>query len=248
MKSLINFLFSYGYLGWKSRLALDDYRYHEGRMTLAFLLFGLPFMALFVVLLYALALGGIPTLEAIKQLAVTPAFIAFTVCLVVFGAATVYLFVNWVRLAILRIHDFDRSGWWVLSIFALGGADILISSYLLPNLDQFVALQSLALLALLLVSGKAKPNRFGTVETNSTDAKARWVRYVPLAFFFTVWVYGLYTMLTEVPQAPLASSIDAATLEAAIANAQTVNATSALPVSDTAPALPATPVSPTVNQ
>lgn len=188
MKTLFNFLFAYGHLGWKTRLTRRDHLYHQGRNLLAVLLFTIPLAYVSIPLLGSLV-AGLPFTAAVKAMPLHAVLVA------VMFTALLYLSFNAIRLTVLRLHDFNRSGWWLLAFIGLAIIDALIDR-ILPMFSTFVSLQNLAYLGLLIMPGQAIPNRFGNPDDNSTEGKLRIIRGLPLVMFAVAWLLGIASLFS----------------------------------------------------
>lgn len=242
MKSFFKFLFSYGELGWKTRLSRQDHLYHQGRNVLAALLFTLPFLAVMGYMLVT-RLGN---QTALTNPLVDWALIGLLLVLVV---PMIYLGVMALKLTILRLHDFNRSGWYVLVLILLGMLDGAFS-HILPAFESFVSLQNLAYLALLVVPASAVANRFGTPEVNSTEGKPRWIRAVPLVAVIGMWLLGMGIAFAELHAAKQQAEISRQQMQEMEKILDRLNAENALPatvVSPTQPISVTIPVSKTIQ-
>ncbi len=185
MKSIFNFLFAYGHLGWKGRLSRPDHLYHQGRNILAMLLL---MLLVAVSLFVAMGLNFIPSGNSVWMLSLP--------FVLMFGVGMLYLAFNAIRLTVLRLHDFNLSGWWILSVAPLIVIDVL-ADMLLPNVSSFISLQNLAYLAVLVLPGQAADNRFGPAGTYATAGKSRVILALPLIFFVVSWVSGMLGAFTS---------------------------------------------------
>ncbi len=189
MKSVLNFFFAYGHLGWKGRLSWQDYLYHQGRLILPFFLFGVPFFAMLFLTIMALMMGGVPDMTSLKMMMTYPQFwIALTVFLGLFSMVA-FLAVASVRLSILRLHDLNLSGWCMLAVVPLMFIDKLLAETFY-SINDFLSVQSLAFLALYIWPGTPKENRFGVAE-DTFAGRRTFVKVLPLLLFFALWVFGI---------------------------------------------------------
>jgi uncharacterized membrane protein YhaH (DUF805 family) len=101
---------------------------------------------------------------------------------VVLAKATGIVLVLWIFLAtsIKRLHDRDRSGWWIVPFFALPNlynhySDLLPDSYfmMVPALILFV-LMIWRFVELYFLSGSRKTNRFGPNPLQPVNTTKRW--------------------------------------------------------------------------
>jgi len=103
--------------------------------------------------------------------------------LLVKAIGTVLFFWMFLATSIKRLHDRDRSGWWMVPFFAVPHlynqfSDLLPDSYfmLIPALIAFV-LMIWGFVELYLLSGSRKTNRFGPNPLLPVKAERRWEQH-----------------------------------------------------------------------
>jgi len=103
--------------------------------------------------------------------------------LLVKAIGTVLFFWMFLATSIKRLHDRDKSGWWMVPFFAVPHlynqfSDLLPDSYfmLIPALIAFV-LMIWGFVELYLLSGSRKTNRFGPNPLLPVKAERRWEQH-----------------------------------------------------------------------
>jgi len=98
------------------------------------------FQAIVVIILYALLFAGFPAVDAYGQVAEAPGALFYLACilLAIFALGSI---IPAIAVEVRRLHDQDKSGWWILiALIPLGG---------------------LVLLVFMFLEGTNGPNRFG---------------------------------------------------------------------------------------
>lgn len=190
MKNLLGFMFGYGgrgngVLGWNTRLSQPDHLYHQGRNCIS--------MAIYALFLVAVYIAGIALASATGFSADGSNSLILVAVMVLLSLPMFYLTFATIKLTILRLHDFNLSGWWILYSLILMVADFCLEGFF-PAFTVFVSVQSLVYLGLLIWPGSLEANKYGDITLNSTATKHRWVRVVPLATWVLGWVVGMLSL------------------------------------------------------
>lgn len=109
------------------------------------------FQFVVAIILYALVFAGFPVMDEYGQMAEGPGVLTYLggILLLVFWLGSL---IPSLAVLVRRLHDQDKSGWWILL--------------------AFVPIASLVLLVFMFLDGTPGPNRFGEDPKGATDVFA----------------------------------------------------------------------------